>query len=231
MSLQTFINSAQSIEFGRADLVATSVSRSGRVITQTRNTVKPWTFKVTPQPVIPWSSYRGAIETILTRDRHTEHEIQIGATPGSTWLTNYQGSLPVVDGLAQHIFITAYSGNTITIDVSSSSIPDGTVLFRAGDLIQPGGTGSDGLRYRYPYAVTADVIKSTGNTTKVITLNRGAIIQANYNALDGANGQNALRVGSAVTWRVIMTSLPGVRYVPGQFVEFTSDMSLLEMVL
>ena len=231
MSLQTFINTAQSIEFGRADLVATSVSRSGRVITQTRNSVKPWTFKVTPQPLLPWSSYRGAIETVLTRDRHTEHEIQIGATPGSTWLTNYQGGLTVTDGIAQNIFITAYSGNTITIDVSSASIPDVTVIFRAGDLLQPAGTGSDGLRYRYPYAVTADVIKNTGNTTKIITLNRGAIIQANYNALSGTNGQNALRVGSACTWRVIVTSLPGVRYVPGQFVEFTSDMSLLEMVL
>lgn len=231
MSLQTFINSAQSIEFGRADTVATSVSRSGRVITQTRNTVKPWTFKVVPAQLFAWNAYRGAIEAVLTRDRHTEHEIQIGATTGSSWLTDYQGSLPVVSGVAQHIFVTAFANNSVTIDVSSASIADGTVVFRAGDLIQPAGTGTDGLTYRYPYAVTTDVVKNTGNTTKTFTVNRGIIAQANYNGTSATNNQNKLRVGSACTWRVIMTTMPAVRYVPGRLVEFTGEMELLEMVL
>ncbi len=233
MSLQTFINSAQSIEFGRADLVATSVSRSGRVITQTRNTVKPWSFKVTPQPVMPWSSYRGAIEAVLAKDRHTEHEIQLGATGGSAWLTAYQGSCPrnSTTGILDYVYVTAFSGNTITINVSNAGIANGTVIFQPGDIVQPAGTGTDGKYYRYPYAVTEAVIKNSGDTTKTVKLNRGFIVQANYDVTSGTSGRNALKVGSACKWNVIMTNLPAVRYVPGKLVEFTGDMELLEVVL
>jgi hypothetical protein len=233
MSLQTFINSAQGIEVARADLVATSVSRSGRLITQTRNTVKPWTFKVTPQQVMSWSAYRGAIEAVLTADRHTEHQIQIGATVGSSWLTAYQGNCPKNSstGILDYVYVTAFSGNTITINVANAGIPDGTVIFQPGDIVQPAGTGTDGLYYRYPYAVTEAVVKNTGDTTKVVKLNRGCIVQANYDVTSGTSGRNSLKVGTACTWRVIMTNLPAMRYIPGQLVEFTGEMELLEVVL
>ena len=103
------------------------------------------------------------------------------------------------------------------------------VSFEAGDIIQFAGVGSDGEAYRYPYAVVSRVTKGVADTNTV-TLNRGYIIQANYNPVSSATNQNTIRVGNACTWRVIVTSLPGVRYLPGKLVEFTGEVSLSGMV-
>jgi hypothetical protein len=217
MSLQQFINSAQSIEFARAETVANSVSRSGRVIAQTRNSVKPWQFKVVPAAYLKWSTNRAAIEAVLKADRATEQTISLGATAGSSWLTDYQGGVGVTSGVLDDITVTSASGNSLTIDVSD--IADGTVIFQPGDLIQP-------VDHRYPYTVTAQVLKATGVDTATVPLHRGYIAQSGYTL-----GGKAIKVGPACTFRVLATTLPGVRYLPGQLVEFTSEMQLLEVVV
>jgi len=119
----------------------------------------------------------------------------------------------------------------MTINVANASIADNTYIFRKGDIIQMAGTGTDSLSYRYPYVVQEDVQKLTGNTTKTVTLNRGYIPQANYDPTSQSNYQAALYVGNACSWKVIVTKLPAVRYLPGRLFEFTSDFELLEVVL
>jgi hypothetical protein len=231
MSLQAIIDTAQNIEFSRASLVASSVSRSGKIITQARNWVKPWSIKVSPAQVYAWADKRGALETILNADRHTEQTIYIGATSGNAWLTAYQGNAGLTTGALTNVYITAVSGTTMTINVANAGIAVGTVILKKGDIIQPAGTGTDGLKYRYPYVVENDVIKGTGDTTKTVTLNRGYIPQANYDPTSQSNYQAALYVGNACSWKVIVTKLPAVRYLPGKLFEFTSDFELLEVVL
>lgn len=231
MSLQSIVDTAQNIEFSRASLVATSVSRSGKIITQARNWVKPWSLKVSPAQVYTWAANRGMLETILNADRHTEQTIYIGAQTGNAWLTAYQGGVALTSGILNNVFITAISGTSMTINVANASIADNTYIFKKGDIIQMAGTGTDSLAYRYPYVVQADVQKLAGNTTKTVTLNRGYIAQANYDPTSGTNGQNAIKVGNACSWKVLVTKLPGVRYLPGQLFEFTSDFDLLEVVL
>lgn len=227
MSLQTIINSAQSIEFNRSAVVAQSVSRSGRLLTQARNWTKPWQFTVTPPAYLNWSTNRAVIEAILTADRHTEQTVSLS----TSWLVPYRGTHTTTTGVVDHITATAVSGTTLTIDVSSASIPDNTYIFKTGDVIQFAGTGSDSLTYRYPYVVTADVQKLTGNTTKTVTLNRGYIAQTNYNPLSATNNQNKIKVGAACDWRVKVTKLPNVRYLPGQLVEFTDVIEMIESVV
>lgn len=217
MSLQNFINSAQSIEFGRAETVATSVSRSGRVSTQTRNSVKPWTFKVIPAAYLKWDTNRAAIESVLQADRAVEQTISLGATSGSAWLAQYQGSAPSTAGVLDTITATSASGNSLTINVAG--VADDTIIFRTGDIIQPVG-------HRYPYVVQADVVKVTDEDSASVTLHRGYLAQSGY-TLTGS----AIAVGGACTFRVVATTLPNVRYLPGQLVEFTSEMQLLEVVL
>ena len=231
MSLQSIVDTAQNIEFSRASLVATSVSRSGKIITQARNWVKPWSLKVSPAQVYNWAANRGMLETILNADRHTEQTIYIGAQTGNAWLTAYQGGVALTSGALTNVYATAVSGTTMTINVSNASIANNTFIFKKGDIVQFAGTGSDGLTYRYPYVVQADVQKLAGNTTKTVTLNRGYIPQANYDPTSQSNFQSALYVGNACSWKVIVTKLPGVRYLPGKLFEFTGDFDLLEVVL
>jgi hypothetical protein len=231
MSLQTIVDTAQNIEFSRASLVASSVSRSGKIITQARNWVKPWSLKVSPAQVYNWAANRGMLESILNADRHTEQTIYIGALSGNAWLTAYQGGAALTSGIINNVFVTAVSGTSMTINVANASIADNTFIFRKGDIIQLAGTGTDGLYYRYPYVVQADVQKLAGNTTKTVTLNRGYIPQANYDPTSGTSGRNAIKVGNACSWTVIVTKLPGVRYLPGKLFEFTGDFDLLEVVL
>lgn len=231
MSLQAIVDTAQNIEFSRTSLVASSVSRSGKIITQARNWVKPWSIKVSPAQVYAWADKRGALETILNADRHTEQTIYIGAQSGNAWLTAYQGGVGTTNGILNNVFITAISGTSMTINVSHASIADNTYIFKKGDIIQMAGTGTDSLSYRYPYVVQEDVQKLAGNTTKTVLLNRGYIPQTNYDPTSGTNGQNAIRVGNACSWKVIVTKLPAVRYLPGKLFEFTSDFELLEVVL
>jgi hypothetical protein len=227
MSLQTIINSAQSIEFNRSAVVAQSVSRSGRLLTQARNWSKPWQFIVTPPAYLKWSTNRGVIEAILTADRHTEQTVSLA----TSWLVPYRGDVTRTGGVLDYVTATAVSGTTLTIDVSSASIADNAYIFRAGDVIQFAGIGSDSLTYRYPYVVTADVQKLTGNTTKTVTLNRGYLAQTNYNPLSATNNQNKIKVGTACDWRVKLTKLPNVRYLPGELVEFTDTFEMIESVV
>lgn len=222
-SIQKFMDSAQSIEFSRADLVATSLSRSGRVITQTRNTVKPWVFKVTPVPYMSWLQYRDEIEQLFIKDRHTEHEIKLGGNAGSAWLSAYQGALATDISLGR-VTVTSIAGNTLTLGVTN--VTTSGVLFKAGDIIQFNGVGSDNLAYRYPYVVVEQVNFTVGDTSKTVILNRGYIIQANFNPVG-----KTLLTGNQCSWRVIVTSLPAVRYLPGKLVEFTDNVGLLEIVI
>jgi hypothetical protein len=149
----------------------------------------------------------------------------------------YQGSLTFSGaggyGLAQldYIYITAVSGNTITIDVGNAGIPAGTTIFKAGDYIQPSGTGSDSQPYRYPYTVAADVIKSPGQTSKVITINRNFIAQENYNPVSGTTSQNRLTAGSNCHWNILVTKLPTIKYVPRRSIQFTGNFDCVESVI
>jgi len=241
MSLQAIINMAQSVEFTRTSVVAQTASRNGRLFVQERSSVKPWVFTIEPPAHLPWIDYRSVVEAIFSSDRHTEHLIYFGqatyGNSGQVWMNPYQGSLTFSGSggyslaMLDYIYITATSGNTITIDVSNAGIPAGTTIFKAGDYIQPSGTGSDSLPYRYPYTVAADVVKSAGQTTKVITINRNFIAQTNYNPVSSTTSQNRLTAGSNCHWNVLVTKLPSVKYVPHRSIQFTGNFDCVESVI
>jgi hypothetical protein len=177
-----------------------------------------------------WTTYRQDIEELFLKDKHTEHLIKLGGNAGSAWLSEYQASAPTNgSGVLNNITVNSIAGNSLVINVSA--VAADTVIFKAGDLLQFAGTGSDGKAYRYPYAVSTAVTKLTGETTKTITLNRGYIPQTNYNPVSATTAQNTIRVGNACDWQVIVTTLPAIRMLPGRLVEFASDLTLLEMVL
>ena len=64
MSIQSVIDTAQAIEVSRPAVVATSMSRSGRMFTGTRNWAKPWRFTVTPKPY--WTAATAQKDSLKT---------------------------------------------------------------------------------------------------------------------------------------------------------------------
>lgn len=217
MSIQSIINSAQTIEVSRPALVASTMSRSGRLFTGTRNWTKPWRFTVSPKPIWRIADARGVIEDIMTFDKHTEQTVNLGQG-GAAWTIQYQGSVARTGNQLNNITFSSITGTTAVIG-NLTGLTNGQVIFKKGDIVQPVG-------HRYPYVVTQDVVFNTGNTTKTFTLHRGYIPQTNYTMV----GAGVL-VGTGVSWRVKVSSLPSYRYVSGQLVEFTGEFELVESVI
>lgn len=216
MSIQTVINSAQTIEVSRPALVASSMSRSGRLFTGARNWTKPWRFTVSPKPIWRITEVRDVIENIMTFDKHTEQTISIGSG-GASWITAYQGSVTISTGALVGITCASATGTTLVINYTGLS--NGTVILKPGDIIQPNG-------HRYPYVVTNTVTATGASGTANVTLHRGFIPQTSY-TINGAS----LLVGAACSWRVKVSNLPAYRYLPGQLVEFTDDFELIESII
>ena len=217
MSIQMIINSAQAIEVSRPALVATTMSRSGRLFTGTRNWTKPWRFTVEPKPIWRIGDVRSIIEDIMTQDKHTEQAINLGQG-GASWTIQYLGDAPKTGNQLNNITFSSITGTSAVIG-NLTGLSNGQYIFRKGDIIQPVG-------HRYPYVVTQDVVFNTGDTTKTFSVHRGYIPQTAY-SVAGAG----VLVGPGVTWRVKVSNLPTYRYVPGQFVEFTGQFELVESIL
>jgi hypothetical protein len=164
-------------------------------------------------------------EPIFTADRYatqvidlTDHNSGTGAitAAGMSWLTAYQGGLDSAgDGTLDSYTATSMTGTSLTLTKSGSPTV-GTYIFKAGDYLRISG-GS------YPYIVTADV-QVSGSATAVVTTHRGK--------LETFSSGTAVFVGQrAAVFNVVVTKLPQIRYLPGQFVEFTSDFELIEEIL
>jgi len=245
--IQKFLDSAQSIEFSRNDTVATNVSRSGRLITQTRNTVKPWSFKVKPVDYMPWRDWREEIEQLFIRDRHTEWKIQLGGNSGSAWLSEYMGNSPrdlailTTQRPLSGITMKSATGNKITIEIDPEIVVPGTTILKSGDILQPAGSVAGGETYRYPYVCVYDVFALEGVVLYEVTLNRGFLDQSGYGTrttvsnqnvwtFSSTNNQDRIIVGNDCNWRVIVTSMPAVSLQPGKLAQFSGEVQLLEVV-
>lgn len=216
-ALQTVVDRAEAININHRGVVATTVTRSQKVLTAERSTYKPWAFKITPSNGYVWNAdNREFIALLEAKDRWGEHEINLGNNAGLSWITAYSGDL--TSGQLADITISAVGVKTLTISLGSTvqSLGSSTVIFRAGDIIQPNNS-------RYPYKVEATVTRGTG-TTRSVTLHRGVIADQTL------TGQT-LRVGNACTWKVIVTDLPTYTLAPGRLIEWSGDFNCVEKIL
>lgn len=216
MSLQGIINTASNIEVTRQEVVAQTVTRSGRIYTGRRDTVKPWQFKVTPAAYYPWSVARAALEGIMVKDRYEESTISFSVS-GQAWMFAYQGALTASE-LQNNVAITGVSNRTITATISGTVLSKAStdLIFAAGDIIQP-------LQntHRYPYVVTENVTRGSVSTIS-IPIHRDVI---------GSVTGGGFRAGAGCEFKVLVTNLPSYTYTPGQLIQFTGDFQLLENVV
>ena len=212
--IQTIIDSCQTMEFDRRRIVAQSVSRSQRTRVAERTSAQPWTFKVTPKASWSYSTNRDLIESITLTDRFSETEINIANNTKLQYLTSYQGKLTN----------TQLSGLTVSglpsiggIDKNGNAITSSTVVFAAGDFIQPNNS-------RYPYTVTQPVLRGSGSSISIIT-NRPRITS------ESVTITGPLKIGNNVTWRVVIALLPTFQLIPYNRFQWTGDFSLIEKVI
>jgi len=216
MSIQGVINTASRLEVIRNEVVAQTITRSGRIYTAVRDTVKPWQFKVTPSDVYPWELVRPAVESVSSTDRYNEVTISFSQT-GQEWMFKYQGVL-TASQISNNVTITGANLKTITASLSgtATSLASNSVLFYAGDIIQPLQNS-----HRYPYVVTSNVVKGATNTIS-IPIHRNII---------GTITGGGIRVGPDCEFKIIVTRSPSYQLIPGKLVQFTGDFELLENVL
>lgn len=218
MSLQTIIDSATSIQITRRKLAGQTISRSGLIKVGSVASYTPFQFIVDFKAGLRYSESRGLAEEIDRLDRVQISNINIGkSNPKLAYITQYLGDFDSLQ-LGQ-IFVNSYSGLDLILDVGSvtGGISSDRV-FRAGDFLQL----DNG--YKYPYTVTADVVRGSGSLITV-PLNRPFKPQQGYTAA-GAG----LLVGSDVNWQVVMTKKPDVQIAPYDLLSFTSPFELVEVI-
>lgn len=214
MSIQTIIDKAATIEFDRRKIASQSISRSQRIKVAERYAAQPLQITVTPPAYLQYSTNRGVIEAIQTTDRTTEIQINLANNPKMDYLTEYQGKLTSVQLSA--LTITNFTSTSVTI----GGLPGGstsTVVFAAGDFIQPEGS-------RYPYIITNTVTRGAG-TVVTATVHRALITS------EGINTNGPINVGNSCTFRMVVTQLPTYRLIPYDLLEFKEDFVLVEKII
>lgn len=226
MSLQKIIDSAVNITVNRTKLIAQSVSRSGRLLTASRNWANPYRFSVTPKPIWTWdTTTQGIFATVFDNDRYTEDSILLSYVNGGpmVWMTQYRGTLDVNDNdVLDDITVTSEpTGAAIAVTYAgNSALNAGRYIVRKGDWIRP-------TNHRYPYQATTDQQIVSGTSSYSIAIHRGYITQGGYTATG-----NTVQVGDAAArFYVQVTGLPKLSYSYKNLVELDGNFELIEVVL
>ena len=178
-AFQYVFNNAESINFNRKAVVASTTTRSGIVRSASRGG-QIWRFEVKLPDGIRWSDARGYIEAIDAADRYTDGNVQINNAGYNSYLTTYQGNCA---GNPAASWVQGAMSITLTGGQAASGFN-----FKAGDIIQLGSSGK-------VYSVTADVAYNSNS------------VPVNRPILD-ATGSGTLVKGPNVTWNVICQDLP-----------------------
>lgn len=216
MTIQTIVDNATYLKFGRTKTSGQTLSRSGRVLTSTRPTSQPFSFEIGMHAGLKYSTNRALVEELDRLDITTEEAIDIGNTNVNlNYITSYQGTLSSAN-IAQ-ITVTSASGTNLVLNTTGvSGSPSGSA-FKKGDFIQLD------TNYRYPYRVTSDV--TYNGTAMTIPLNRPFIAQDSYTV----SGKGII-VGQEVTFRVKMLVKPEYRVYPHDLLAFDDDFALVEII-
>jgi len=213
--LQTVIDNATSIIFGRTKVASQTVSRSGRILTAEVVSGIPFQFEVSTSEGLTYSGNRSLLEEIDRLDISETSTIDFGSTnTGLAYLTEYQGDI----SSAELGDITLNGFGTDEIYMNTLSVTGSGTLFKAGDFIQPD-TG-----YNYPYTVAVDVPYSA-SANLVVQVHRPVIAQSGYSFFG-----KGLNVGVDCTFEVRMFTKPSYTVLPYDRVAFNSPFQLIEVI-
>jgi len=218
MSIQTIIDNATSITISRRKIAGQTISRSGHVKISSIASNVPWVFTVTMHDATKYSTNRSLFEEIDRLDRVFTETIDIGSTnSGLSYITEYLGDFSA----SQIGQITIDSGAALNVVANMTAVTgesSSDFVFKKGDYFKLDGA------YKYPYTVTADVTRGSGDTVNV-PINRPFIDQTGYTEA-GAG----IVVGTDVTWQVVLSKKPDYSIVPHDRGVFNGDFEFVEVI-
>ena len=221
MSLQTIIDNATYLEINKQKVAATSVSRSGRILTAERVNAIPYRFKVGMHSGLTYSDNRDLVEALDALDTIVSSNVDIGASNSNlNYITSYQGSANSSQ-LNQLVMSSTGTANLVidTSGVTATGL-SGSNLFVVGDVIQPAGdTGT----YKYPYNVTSNVAWNARSVT--VPVHRPVLTQSGVALTSGG-----VRVGTNCRYHLKLVKKPKTRVLPHNRLGFTEDFELVEVI-
>ena len=219
MSLQTIIDNATYLEINKQKVAATSVSRSGRILTAERVNAIPYRFKVGMHSGLTYSDNRDLVEALDALDTIVSSNVDIGASNTNlNYITSYQGSANTSQ--VNQLVMSSTGTANLVIDTSSVSGTPGGNLFVVGDVIQPAGdTGT----YKYPYNVTSNVAWNASSVT--VPVHRPVLAQDGVALTSGG-----VRVGTNCRYHLKLVKKPKTRVLPHNRLGFTEDFELVEVI-
>lgn len=221
MSLQTIINSSTNLQIMRPRMTAQQVTRSGRLISNTVDTARPWRFQVTYRPAKRYAEARGMLEDLDFLDRAYTEDIDIGySNTRLSYITGYQGDNP-----SAKITLESTYDYDSQIEVSYEFADNGGILLKKGDYIQPGRMSG----YPYVYTVTGDVEAESASGTVSVPIHRN-FVPYNYPEEITFIGQ-PVAVGTDCRFRVQMIARPNAQVQVDQFLGFESEFVLQEVIV
>jgi hypothetical protein len=165
-----------------------------------------WQFEVRLPDGTPYKEYRQIIEKLEALDRVETGKVKIN-TSGQEWINQYQGDLSASD--QTNISVTTDGSNIVTFS-SVASLSGSEYIFRAGDYIQMGTSGS-------VYTVAEDV--PGGSTTFKV-----------HRPVRESDGTYTLVVGRDVEWTVICSNFPNWELFGSRQVSWSGPFVFVEVV-
>lgn len=214
MSFQWMIDNAESISVTKRPVISQTVSRDQHVRSVSRGGAV-WKFTVKMPQRMPWNNWsRGYLESIDTNAMLKSQTINL-AKSGYEWLTKYRGDATSTSTMTWKYNSTQAASNTYKFELGNMPGSVGSVLFRAGDLIQPNGS-------TYVYSTVSAVTKGS-TSTQLVEVHRSILTTPSDTAV-------TIKVGPEVTWTVICTKMPTWTFVEKELIEFNGDFEFQEVL-
>lgn len=215
-AIQTLLDNAVRITVDNRRPTASTISRGQHLKTQSRaNSV--YKFTVGMHPALKYEDYRSLLSEYDATGRTTEEEVKLSNVSGGSWIMNYQGGLDATDQAALTADASSANANLVVNVSATISAISSTEIVKAGDYIQVSGS-------RYPYQATATVTRGSGSTV-TIPLHRDIVTEDGFTI-----GGQGIDLGGNCTFRVKITQQPTYSIVPGRYIEWDSDMQLMEVL-
>lgn len=217
MSFQNIIDTASGLVINKNSLVSQTIARDQTVRSVDRGGAV-YRFTVEPNPGMRWSEWRAIVAEIEAKGRLSIETINL-SKPAFNYITGYTGALtnPQLAALSIRYTSAQAAVNTKVFELSGlPSVSADTVIFAAGDLIQPQGTN-------FPYTVTQTVVRGTGATVTVLVHRTIRMTPSDtyYSVL----------TGQQVSWRVVCTQLPQWKIIPYDRIEWSGNFEFYESIL
>lgn len=217
MSFQNIIDTASSLAVNKNSLVSQTIARDQTVRSVDRGGAV-YRFVVEPNPGMRWSEWRAIVAEIEAKGKLSVETINLSKA-AFNYISGYTGALTAPQLAALQLRYTAAGSAVSTKQFELSGLPSvsaDTVIFNAGDLIQPQGTN-------FPYTVTQTVLRGSGATVTVPVHRtiRQTPSDTYYSVL----------TGQQVSWRVVCTQLPQWKIIPYDRIEWSGNFEFYESLL